>query len=209
MDNFVKYPRTLHLPHSLGKSDDDKTLKNTNHFKNKEVVVTLKMDGENTSIYHNGSHARSLSSSYHESRTWVKNLQAQISHNLKHNERICGENLFAVHSIEYSDLNSFFFVFSIWEDKKCLSWDDTRKRSQELNLELVPVIYQGLYNQTKIDEAFSKFKSQHEGYVVRLSDSFDYKDFSTSIAKWVRENHVQTDKHWAFQEIKKNKLKDS
>ena len=208
MDNFIKYPRTLHLPHSLGKSDDDKTLKNTEHFKNKTVVVTLKMDGENTSIYHNGSHARSLSSSYHESRTWVRNLQAQISHKLKANERICGENLFALHSIEYTNLDSYFLVFSIWEDKKCLSWAETEKRANELNLKIVPVIYQGLFDQRKIDEAFKKYAKEHEGYVVRLADSFNYEDFSFSVAKFVRANHVQTDKHWAFQAIKKNKLKE-
>lgn len=49
--NYKKYPRTYHLPWSLGKTDDDKTLKTTEIFKNKKVVVTLKMDGENTTLY--------------------------------------------------------------------------------------------------------------------------------------------------------------
>jgi hypothetical protein len=209
MDNFVKYPRTLHLPHSLGKTDDDKTLSNTDHFKNKEVVVTLKMDGENTSIYHNGSHARSLTSSYHESRTWIKNLQGVIAHKLKQDERICGENMFARHSIEYSDLSSYFLMFSFWVNNLCLSWKETEAKAKELCLDTVPVIYQGVYHQKAIDQAFKPFSKAHEGYVVRLASSFEYNTFALSIAKFVRKGHVQTDKHWAHQAIVKNQLKKS
>lgn len=45
--SYVKYGRTFHLPWSPGAHDDDKTLRDTTHFAGKEVVVTLKMDGEN------------------------------------------------------------------------------------------------------------------------------------------------------------------
>jgi len=47
----VKYPRTPHLPWSPGASSDDVRHLNIDHFKNKQVVVTEKMDGENTSLY--------------------------------------------------------------------------------------------------------------------------------------------------------------
>ena len=49
LDSFVKYmkyPRTYHMPEStLGK--DDKMLPNDDQFKGKDVIVSLKMDGEN------------------------------------------------------------------------------------------------------------------------------------------------------------------
>lgn len=36
------------------------------------VVITEKMDGENTTLYRDGLHARSLDSRHHPSRNWVK-----------------------------------------------------------------------------------------------------------------------------------------
>jgi len=44
---YVKYPKTFHLPWSLGLRSDDKRLKDLSRFINQEVVVTEKVDGEN------------------------------------------------------------------------------------------------------------------------------------------------------------------
>jgi hypothetical protein len=44
--DYVKYPRTYHMPNSMG-TDDDKTLSDDSQFEDEDVVVTLKMDGEN------------------------------------------------------------------------------------------------------------------------------------------------------------------
>ena len=41
-------------------------------------------------------------------------------------------------------------------------------------------------------------KGLHEGYVVRVADSFSYKDFKQSVVKYVRANHVTTTKHWMY-----------
>lgn len=43
---YIKYPRTYHLPWS-NLLKDDRILEDDENFKNKEVIVTLKMDGEN------------------------------------------------------------------------------------------------------------------------------------------------------------------
>ena len=64
---YYKYPRTPHLPFSQGMSDD-KRLSSTTHFQGMQIVVTEKMDGENTTIYNNKVYARSIDSahrSYH------------------------------------------------------------------------------------------------------------------------------------------------
>ena len=42
-----KYPRTYHLPWSLGATSDDKILKDTSCFDDKIVIITEKLDGEN------------------------------------------------------------------------------------------------------------------------------------------------------------------
>ena len=67
-----KYPRTFHLPWSPGCTSDDKVLKSVDHFVGKRVIVTEKMDGENTTISKNKIYARSIDSKDHESRHWVK-----------------------------------------------------------------------------------------------------------------------------------------
>ena len=121
-----KYPRTFHLPWSRSRTDDDKILRTVRHFEGKEVVVTEKLDGENTTLYRNHIHARSLDSKDHASRHWVKMLHGTISFHIPEGWRICGENVYALHSIYYEQLTSYFYVFSIWnENNECLSWDET------------------------------------------------------------------------------------
>lgn len=71
----VKYPKTMHLPWSRSYTDDDKILRNTDHFAGREVVITEKMDGENTTMYRDFMHARSLDSKDHTSRHYVKTHQ--------------------------------------------------------------------------------------------------------------------------------------
>ena len=208
MENFKKYPRTYHLPWSPGLTSDDKMLSDLSVLENAdEVVVTLKMDGENTSMYFNGVHARSLESKQHESRNWVKKLQGQIGHQIPESRRICGENLFAKHSIEYDNLPSYFLAFSLWEKDLCLDWDNSLEFFNELGLDSVPVIYRGKFDKKSIEQAFSPYIKTHEGYVVRVAKEFKYEDFKTHVGKFVRPNHVQTDEHWMNQAVIKNKLK--
>jgi hypothetical protein len=49
-----KHPRTYHLPWTEELHGDDKILKSLEPFLDKEVIVTEKRDGENTSLYHDG-----------------------------------------------------------------------------------------------------------------------------------------------------------
>ena len=94
-----KYPKIFHLPWSPGLQNDDRLLKSTENFIGKEVVLTQKIDGENTTIYPDYHHARSIDSSYHPSRTWIRKLAKDVGYLLKDDERICGENVAAKHSI--------------------------------------------------------------------------------------------------------------
>lgn len=204
METRVKYPRTFHLPWSLGATNDDKVLTAIDHFIGKEITVTEKMDGENTTLYSDGMHARSLDSSSHDSQSFVKQLQGEIGHLIPKNFRVCGENLFAKHSIHYTNLSSYFLVFSVWENDRCLSWQETCEWAALLGLTTVPVLFQGTWDMAKIQACYNANNATQEGYVVRVSDSFLYENFKNSIAKFVRQNPVQTDKHWKSQQIIKN-----
>lgn len=194
-----KYPRTLHLPWSGGvdQTSDEKTIPDLSVLAKHEVVVTEKMDGENTTMYSDFIHARSVESASHPSRSWVKNLHAQICAEIPVGYRICGENLYAKHSIGYDNLPTFFMVFSVWHRDVCLSWDDTVEWAELLGLQTVPILYRGEFNEKALRELAAKWDTDnHEGYVVRRADGFFAREFPVSIAKWVRPNHVTTDGHW-------------
>lgn len=207
---YLKYPRTVHLPWSEAITSDDKVAHSVGHFVGKQVVVTEKMDGENTTLYSDHLHARSLDSKGGEDRAWVKQLWSGIRSDIPQGWRICGENLWAKHSVAYTELKSYFYGFSIWDDNNnALSWDDTVEYFGMLGIVPVPVLYSGEWDEKAI-RSLSKGMNleQTEGYVVRLADSFHYNDFSTSVAKFVRKGHVQTDKHWRTQEFVPNILKN-
>ena len=204
----IKYPRTLHLPWSPGVSSDDRVLHDLSCFTNKEVVVTTKMDGENTTLYADGFHARSIDGRHHSSRDWLANWHANIAHNIPPGWRVCGENLFARHSIEYTALPSYFQGFSIWDEHNCaLGWDATITWFELLDIIPVPVIWRGVFNETVLKKLAREIDtSSTEGFVVRLTSAFDYSKFSTSVAKWVRTQHVTSTTHWARSVIVPNIL---
>lgn len=193
-----KYPKSYHFPWSPSLTNDDRMIESVDHFVGKEVVVTVKMDGENTNIYHDVIHSRSLETDYHPSRTWVNRLQGEIGYQMKPGERICGENVAAEHSIKYKGLESFFYVFSYWIDDVCQSWEDTVVRCAQLGLVHVPVLYKGVWDEDLIKGLFNEVYegNEMEGYVCRLAASYKFKDFHKSLAKYVRSGHVQTDEHW-------------
>lgn len=210
MNKYVKYPRTMHLPHSNLQSDDKK-LSDDSNFIGKNVVVSLKMDGENTNLYNDYIHARSINSNSHPSRDWVKGLWASISYLIDDNIRICGENLYAKHTIKYDNLESYFMVYSVWRDNICLNWNDTVDYCNKLGLITVPVFYIGEYNLKLIESEFNKHKNEHEGYVIRLYEEFNFDQFSSSVAKYVQPEFTQTlnenNEHWLSKKIEKNELK--
>jgi hypothetical protein len=205
-----KYPRTPHLPWSPGATSDDRILTTTAHFEGKDIVITEKMDGENCTIGPDYVHARSLDSRVHQSRAWVNKLAGDIGYQIPDGWRLCGENLYAQHSISYEKLSSYFLLFSVWdENNHCLSWKDTEQIASMLNLKTVPVLYEGPWDVEEVQNIFngeSKHGGVAEGYVVRNAGSFAFADFDKNIAKFVRKGHVQTDTHWMQQKIKPNKL---
>jgi hypothetical protein len=204
----IKYPRTYHLPWSPGATDDDKILSDLSYFNGKRVIVTKKMDGENTTMTPECIHARSLDSRGGVDRDWVKTLWAGLAHNIPENWRICGENLWATHSIHYTDLPSYFMGFSVWnESNVCLDWDQTVEYFQLLGIEPVPVMYDFIWDEDKIRKLHTELvDNRDEGFVVRSAGSFHYDQFRHNVAKYVRKGHVQTTTHWRTQEFVPNVL---
>lgn len=208
--NRIKYPRSYHLPWSHGMTKDDRRMEDLARLQVSEVVVTEKLDGENTTLYSDYVHARSLDYNPHPSRNWLKGLHSRIGYNIPEGWRVCGENLFAKHSILYQDLPDYFLVFSIWNDKNwCLSWDETVEWAQLLGLQTVPVIYRGSFDEETIRKLYPEPRCEdREGYVVRITEGFAYRDFRFCLGKYVRQGHVAPETHhWRAQAVIPNQVR--
>ena len=216
--NSPKYNRTFHMPWSEGATNDDKRATSVDSLIGKEIVLTEKMDGSNTSLEADGCFARTHAGPpTHKSFDQLKALHASIKHNLSIDLQYFGEWCYAKHSIEYNELPGYFLLFNVrdltvdnWFD-----WDGVELLAKELNIPTVPVLFRGTVNSEKeLKELVESFMLQpsacggiREGVVARVAKDFYDEDFSTNVMKCVRKNHVQTSDHWKDQEIVKNKLK--
>ncbi len=212
----TKYGRTYHYPFSPGTSSDDRI--NHTYWNDiqqiKHLVHTEKLDGENNCLSKHGVFARS-----HAAPTvsaWSKSIRDywHLIKNDLNDLEIFGENLFAVHSIEYSKIESHFFVFGIRLHDRWLSWDETKFYAATLDLPTVPEIK--LFD-TPVDR--NQFESEvldivqkesalgsidvlsgkactMEGIVTRNTADYSVTDFSANVFKFVRKGHVKTDEHW-------------
>ncbi|EAV40208.1 hypothetical protein SIAM614_22712 [Stappia aggregata IAM 12614] len=202
-----KYGRTFHLPISPGATSDDKIMSSLDGLMVEDLIVTEKMDGENTTIHAGGCHARSPDSRYHPSRDWLKAFAAGISPRLKEGERIIGENLYARHSVAYDALPSYFLGFAWIVDGEVQSWDLTQTRFEELGIRPVPALYRGPYRPGLFNDLAEALDlTKQEGFVARIADAFAETDMPTRIGKYVREGHVESETHWMKTELIPNRL---
>lgn len=199
---FVKYPRTHHFAFSGNINDDDRVVRDLSAFEGQRTIATLKMDGENTNLYGAeapgaGLHARSVDGRSHPSRDWVKNFRASICGDIPTGWRVCGENLFARHSIAYDDLPSYFMGFSIWNEANvCLPWDETCDWFELLGITPVPVLYDGPFDLVRLQALAKEIEAgRDEGFVVRVAGEIAYRDFRAKVAKWVRPKFSAGVKH--------------
>jgi hypothetical protein len=213
-----KYPRTYHFPFSPGTTSDDRIAKSFDKILTEEIVITEKLDGENTCLNKSGVFSRSHTSpTRHPWANYMWDYWQNLRQGLGDLE-IFGESLYAVHSIEYTGLNEYFYVFAIREGSQWLAWEQVVEYAEILQFPTVPVLFKGkiaelepvgMENGQKIENLIQEIlqkpsyltdeslgKSPKEGIVARITQSFSDEAFAQSVIKWVRKNHVQTDKHW-------------
>lgn len=211
----MKYPRTPHFPFSPGATSDDRIIVFDNFcgpfpFEGVEVVINEKLDGSNACLTKSGVYGRSHGQ--FTDNPWDRNLRelhGSIGHYLDADMRIFGENMYAIHSLEYHNLTTDFYVFGVQVGDEWISWEDVLETAYLLDLNVVPLLWRGRVNdlQTTI-ESLVKQPSllggvdivtgipQMEGCVMRIVEAFHNDSFPTDVVKWVRPNHVQSDKHW-------------
>lgn len=207
--DYVKYPRTYHLNESPGLQNDDRRAEDTSVLeKALQLVITEKMDGENTTLYHDHLHARSLDSRHHPSRDWIKAFHGQIKHDIPPEIRICGENMYAKHSIAYDDLESYFLGFSAWDRRInwCYSWETTVELFNLLGITPVRTLWTGSWDFIPWRSLMIKVDEGMEGFVIRNEGGFDFDDFQKNVVKYVRKDHIQSSEHWMSQAVVPNRL---
>jgi len=142
MEESTKYSRTLHLPISKGTTSDDRIL-SAGYLKpisEMNLICTEKLDGQNDCLKKDGVFARSHTAP--SAHPWDKPLWDRwklIKNDLKELE-IFGENMYGIHSIEYKNLESFYYVFAVREKGVWLSWEEVKFYAAMLDFPVVPEI---------------------------------------------------------------------
>ena len=134
-----RYPSTPHLPCSPGVNADDISLTGDNcgWLSGEEVVITEKLDGGNCCLHAGKVYARTHGQE--ASHTWfapIKAAYASFAHLVHDDLMLFGENMTAVHSIEYDGLSSHFYLFGVrrFSSGEWLSWDEVEAIAAALEL---------------------------------------------------------------------------
>ena len=206
-----KYPRTLHLSFSPGTTSDDRITKSHDSLLNRPVIITEKLDGENCGMTDGGVFARSHST--YTTSSWskeVRQLHSLIKHDIGEDMYLFGENMEGIHSIEYENLKSYFYLFGLRQGSLWASWKDVKELAFLLDLQTVPELFSGVIRDDKeLQEIVEDLVSQpsslggkREGIVIRNAESFLEQNFSENVMKWVRKDHVTTSSHWTKSWVK-------
>ena len=215
-----KYNRTYHYDFSPGTTSDDRI----NHEWREDIksfaqlIHSEKLDGENTCLSPLGVFARSHAApTIHPWADHLKVLHSMMVTDLKRdNIEIFGENLYAIHSIVYPKLERHFYVFAVRILDMWLSWEEVKWYASFFDLATVPeygtqsttdpeAIKQRVLELTKLPSVFGSQQNgtdpiidcTMEGIVSRNIEEYNVADFKQNVFKYVRKNHVQTDKHWS------------
>lgn len=212
-----KYGRTHHFPFSPGTTSDDRI--NYTYWDDiqqiKSLVHTEKLDGENNCLNRLGVFARSHAAP--TTSAWTNQIRERwelIKHDLDDIE-LFGENLYAIHSIEYKKIESYYYIFAVRCLDKWLSWEEVKFYAAmfdfptvpELAIQAVTDLTADILQRQIIDWAAEPsvfgsidtqtgLESTREGIVSRNTEEYAVNDFSRNVFKYVRKGHVKTSGHW-------------
>jgi hypothetical protein len=210
-----KYGRTYHYPFSPGTSSDDRI--NANYWDDihnlDTIIHTEKLDGENNCLNRYGVFARSHAAPATSLWTSVLRQRWESMKNDLGDIEIFGENLYAIHSIEYRKLEHHYYVFGVRIHNTWLSWDEVKFHAAMFDFPTVPELMVvrpkdelafrkevlELAAQPSILESYdihSEALCSCEGIVSRNAGEYAVDDFEHNVFKYVRKGHVKTDKHW-------------
>lgn len=212
-----KYGRTYHFPFSPGTTSDDRI----NHTYRDDIqqietlVHTEKLDGENNCLNRFGVFARSHAAP--TTSPWTNQIRERwelMKRDLGDIE-LFGENLYAIHSIEYKRIESYYYMFAVRCLDKWLSWEEVKFYAVMFDFPTVPELdiqqVKDLSHDTlepqilawaQQPSVFGSTDTQTgedctcEGVVTRNAGEYFIGNFSRNVFKYVRKGHVKTGEHW-------------
>lgn len=209
---FIKFPRTHWLP--IGekpyKSERYLTDSELHRLLSGEVHVSEKLDGANVGIrffqgrlvlqkrgnfVEEGEHPQ-----YGALKEWAYRRYESFS-KLPGDMVLFGEWLFAKHSIHYTKLPDYFFLFDIWLGDKFLPMNERDRTAEELSLITPPNLYQGRLSLRQIPKLIKKSHFSEEtveGIVVRSIEDANLR------GKHVRHDFIRGKEHWTSYNIERN-----
>jgi hypothetical protein len=212
-----KYGRTYHYPFSPGTTSDDRI--NRDYWEDmkqiKELAHTEKLDEENNCLNAYGVFARSHAAPTESPWTSAIRQRWELIKNDLGNIELFGENLYAIHSIEYKRLEEYYYIFAVRCLDKWLSWEEVKFYASLFDFPVVPEIHKQQlsgYSEEELRKqviayaqepsAFESYDTitgnacSREGVVSRNTSEYDVGDFARNVFKYVRKGHVKTDAHW-------------
>jgi len=182
----------------------DRILENIDNLINKEVITTEKVDGGNTCIHQGQVYARSANEpTKHASFDFIKTNYLWRFNAFEDLIFYC-ENMYAIHSIEYSNLQSYLYILGIRYEDTWLSWVDTVDISNYISIPAVPFISQKVFRSKQdlysyvLEELYkpSLLGGMREGVVIRNASEFNYEHFDINVAKAVSNKFINVNQDW-------------
>ena len=202
----LKYPTTPYWPYSPAIGRHERVHPEPQVFVGTPVVATEKLDGANTLIHHGKVYARSVA--VPSEAKWMAMVKKHHAWKVRGRDvYLYGENIYAVHSIEYGAVNEreTFYAFALRDERGGFaSFGDLEAYAASKNIPIVPVLFRGRFETVDeirdfVDWAHrqpSSLGGAREGVVLRLEAGFPGSGFARNVCKSVRRGHVQDDEHW-------------
>ena len=193
--------------YSPGQSRDGEIIADPMRFVGRPVVVTEKLDGNNTLLHRGDVYARSVSAP--ATAKWFAMVRKHHAWKVTETDVfLYGEEIYGVHSIAYDPVpeDETFYAFALrFGDGSFGSFRTMVKYAQESSIPVVPVLFEGTFRTvhqirdfvSRAHQEPSALGGAREGVVMRLAEGFPAADFKHSVCKSVRAGHVQSDEHWS------------
>jgi hypothetical protein len=225
VSSFFRFPRTPHLAW-LGPGQgpaDDKVLSaaEMSSLLDHELVVEEKVDGANLGfstsdegellVQNRGSYLdrRESHPQFRPLWPWLSSRSRDLGEALWPHLMLFGEWCYAVHSVAYARLPSYFLGFDVYDREMGKFWDTSRRDAflAQLGLDPVPRLAQGRFSKAdlvRLIAAPSRVGAERmEGIVVR----HEAEGFTDLRAKLVRAEFTQAiGEHWSRQALRRNRL---
>ena len=202
-----KYPKTPYWPYSpnLGENPRSLVCVDPQRFVGTRIVATEKLDGSNVLIHRGQAYGRSVSDP--SERKWMAMVKKHVAWKVQDpNVLLYGEDLYAVHSIEYGPVREdrTFYAFAMRQLDRFAPFADLEAYAVDHGVSVVPVLYCGVFRSLAALRSFvasahaepSVLGGDREGVVLWTANGFPAAQFERNVCKSVRRSHVKTPDTW-------------